>query len=325
MPAPAKPPSTLALDVVVTGKGGAPAAGLAQSDFSLTINRKPQPIASFIAVQAVTPNAAPVETILLLDAVNTRFSNVAYERQEVAKFLKRNDGRLAQPTSLVILTDTGTRIQPQSTRDGLALAKSLSGENIGLREFRGRAGFYDWSEQFNLSSRALFQLAEYEKTRPGRKLLIWISPGWPLLSGPEVQLDRKQQIGLFAALVHLTDTLRDARITLSSVDPLGTADAISYRTQFFQQFTDGVPDPGHMLLGNLALQVLALQSGGRVLNASNDTAAQIALAASDAEAFYTLTVPVPPADRSDTLQTIAVKVDKLGLEAHTRTIVYAQP
>jgi hypothetical protein len=43
------------------------------------------------------------------------------------------------------------------------------------------------------------QLAQQEAAQPGRKMVFWISPGWPMLSGPNVvQLTPKQQQQLFA-------------------------------------------------------------------------------------------------------------------------------
>jgi VWFA-related protein len=313
----------LDLDVVVSGHDGKPIAGLQQQDFSVYLDKEPQPITAFHAV-AATSSTVPVQTILLVDTVNTRFSNVAYERQEIDRFLKQNEGKLSQPITLVILSDTSTQIT-QPSQDGNQLAGVLDKAATGIREVRHNTGFYGWTEQFQISASALQRLAAFEQTRPGRKLLIWISPGWPLLSGPEVELSNKDQQNLFNTLVVLSTSLRKARVTLSSVDPLGTQDAISYRTDFYQEFTKGVPSAGKMQIGNLALQVLALQSGGRVLNSSNDVTAQIVLAASDATAFYTLTIKSPSSESPNEYRAISVRVDKPGLTARTRTGYYAQP
>ena len=323
--APVSTAGTLDLDVVVSARDGKPIAGLKQQDFTVYLDGKPQPITSFRAAEATATASAPIETILLIDTVNTRFSNVAYERSQIDRFLKQNNGKLSQPITLVILSDTGTQIMPQPSRDGNQLAAFLDKAAIGLRDIRSSTGFYGWVEQFQLSASALERLSAYEQTRPGRKLLIWISPGWPLLSGPEVQLSRKDQQSLFANLVALSSSLRKARITLSSVDPLGTLDDVSYRTFFYQQFTKGVPSASKMQVGNLALQVLALQSGGRVLNSSNDVTGQIATAASDADAFYNIKVDSPPTEEPNSYRTISVQVDKPGLTARTATGYYAQP
>jgi VWFA-related protein len=313
----------LDLDVVVSGHDGKAVAGLQQQNFSVYLDKEPQPIMAFHAVVA-TSSTISVQTILLVDTVNTRFSNVAYERQEIDRFLKQNDGKLSQPITLVILSDTSVQIS-QPSQDGNQLAGVLDKAATAIREVRHNTGFYGWTEQFQISASALQRLAAFEQTRPGRKLLIWISPGWPLLSGPEVQLSGKDQQNLFNTLVSLSASLRQARITLSSVDPLGTEDAISYQTDFYQEFTKGVSSARNMQIGNLALQVLALQSGGRVLNASNDVTAQIALAASDAACFYTLKINSPSSERPNEYRAISVSVDKPGLKARTRTGYYAQP
>ena len=313
----------LDLDVVVSGHDGKAVAGLQQQDFSVYLDKELQAITAFHAVTAAT-TSVPVQTILLVDTVNTRFSNVAYERQEIDRFLKQNDGKLSQPITLVILSDTSVQIS-QPSQDGNQLAGVLDKAATAIREVRRNTGFYGWTEQFQISASALQRLAAFEQTRPGRKLLIWISPGWPLLSGPEVQLSGKDQQNLFNTLVSLSASLRQARITLSSVDPLGTEDAISYQTDFYQEFTKGVSSARNMQIGNLALQVLALQSGGRVLNASNDVTAQIALAASDAACFYTLKINSPASERPNEYRAISISVDKPGLKARTRTGYYAQP
>ena len=76
--------------------------------------------------------------------------------------------------------------------------------------------------------------------------------------------------------------------------------------------------------GNVALQVLSLQSGGLVFNASNDIAGQISRCVADADVYYTLTVDVAPADRPEAYHTLEVKVATPGLTARTRNGYYAQ-
>jgi VWFA-related protein len=318
-------PRPLHLHVVVTTKDGKPISGLVQSDFSVAIDKQPVPIGSFEAVQSTSPGAAPIETILLVDTVNTRFLSVAYEREQIKNYLRQNNGKLAQPTTLVVLTDTGTTITPSPTRDGNSLATMLDTAEVHLREIGRRQGFYGWIEQFQISTGALQRVAAYEATRPGRKLLVWISPGWPILSGPEVDLSSKQQLGLFHDVVALSDALRNARITLTSVDPLGTADSLSYRTTVYEEFEKGIASPKQVQIGNLALQVLALQSGGRVLSANNDVASLISTATSDTQAFYTLTVTPAPAEHPNQYRSVHVTLSRPGLTAHTLTGYYDQP
>ena len=83
--------------------------------------------------------------------------------------------------------------------------------------------------------------------------------------------------------------------------------------------------PSHALPGNLALQVFAEQSGGRVFNASNDVTTAIAQAAADAEVYYTLSFNAHSADEPDEYHTLQVKVDRPGIKIRTRVGYYAQP
>ncbi len=60
------------LDVVVTPKSVPPVA-LQQQDFTLVDNKTPRAITSF---HAVSGREAPIEVIVVIDAVNTAFRNV---------------------------------------------------------------------------------------------------------------------------------------------------------------------------------------------------------------------------------------------------------
>ena len=75
-------------------------------------------------------------------------------------------------------------------------------------------------ERFQLSTQTLTKLATYEATKPGRKLLVWLGPGWPLLSGLSFRTNTKNQRRFFASFVEMSTELQEARITLYSVAPL---------------------------------------------------------------------------------------------------------
>jgi VWFA-related protein len=326
---PASPPPSatdrqIMLDVQVTDKAGAAVRGLQKQDFTVLDDKQSKSILSFRAVDADAASAEPVEVVLVVDAVNAPFQTVNYERIELKKFLLQNGGKLAQPVSLIIFTDGGTKIQDGSSRDGNALAALYDQYETGLRSITRSQGFYGATDRFDLSLKTLTQVIEYEKPRPGRKLMIWFSPGWPLLSGPNVQVSSKLEQQLFNSIVAASDGLRQARITLYSIDPLGLADAASIRI-YYEEFLKGVTAPNHAMPGNLGLQVLVVQSGGRVLNSSNDLTAEIARCTADAEAFYTLSFDAARADQANEYHSIEVKISKPGMTGRTRTGYYAQP
>jgi VWFA-related protein len=173
----------MTLDVVVTDKSGTPVPGLQQQDFTIEDNKQPQSILSFRAVDGtVAAPDPPIEVILVIDRVNTSFQSSANERQQVEKFLRQNGGHLAQPVSLVFFSDSGTQMGNTPTRDGNALVAAIEQSDSSLRSIRRSEGIYGNLERFNLSIQALNALAAAEANKPGKKLVVWISPGWPLLT-----------------------------------------------------------------------------------------------------------------------------------------------
>lgn len=315
----------ITLDVLVTDKSGKPISGLQQTDFTVLENKQARQIASF---QAVGGGAAaadpPVEAILLVDEVNTTFTNVASGRDNVVKFLGRNGGHLALPVSMVFFSDSGTTVPDRPSRDGNALIAEVNGRESGLRATRRSQGFYGARERLNLSLQALEDFAEDAAKRPGRKLVVWISPGWPLLSESEVELTSESRQWIFDNIVALSDRLRLARITLDVVDPLGLADAGGTQTVYYKQFLKPVTTKSRALPGHVALQVLASQSGGLVLNSSNDVAGEIEKCVADASSFYVLSFDGLPADGPNEFRAIEIKIDRPGLAARTRSGYYAQ-
>lgn len=315
----------ITLDVAVTDRSGKPVLGLQQQDFAVLDNKQPRPIVSFQAVQQDAAAEPPVEVLLLIDAVNTSFTNMFYEREQLKKFLLQNGGKLAQPASLIFFSDQGTEVRNGSTTDGNALLADFDQQQNKLRTITRSQGFYGDVERLQLSLRTLGEITQREANKPGRKLLIWISPGWPILSGPGVDLDRKQLQSLFNSVVEFSRALREAQITLYALDPLGLADAGTLHQTYYETFLKGVTSMNQVQSGNLALGVLAVQSGGLALNSSNDIASEISRAAADATAYYVLSVDTPPAEHPNAYHAIVVKVDKPGVTARTRTGYYAQP
>jgi hypothetical protein len=114
-------------------------------------------------------------------------------------------------------------------------------------------------------------------------------------------------------------------MTIYNVDPLGTSDAGGFRTRYYQDFIKGVKKPSQAQFGDLALQAIAVQSGGRVSNSSNDVAGEIATCAVDASNYYVLEFEGVPADGPNEYHTLDVKIGKPGLKAITLTGYYAQP
>jgi VWFA-related protein len=323
VPTPSGTDRLITLDVQVTDKSGAAVRGLQKQDFTVLDDKQAKPIQSFHAVDGSSDT--PVEIVLVIDAVNASFDAVTYERSELKKFLLQNGGKLAQPVSLVVFSDNGTKMQEGSSRDGNALASLYDQYETGLRFLNRSQGVYGAAERFDMSIKTLMSLVSHEEKQPGRKLMIWFSPGWPLLSGPNIQLSNKDEREIFNSIVAASTGLRQARITLYSIDPKGPEEAGSIRASYYEEFLKGITSASHAWPADLGLQVLVVQSGGRVFNSTNDLTSAIGNCVSDANAFYTLSFDTDKPDHADEYHALQIKIDKPGASARTRTGYYAEP
>ncbi|MGB7285040.1 MAG: VWA domain-containing protein [Candidatus Acidiferrum sp.] len=320
---PAQPiPGTINLNVVVTAKSGPPVNSLQQQDFTILDNKVPQSILSFRAVRG---REAPIEIVLVVDDVNTGISNVAYERTEIDKFLKTDAGQLSHPVALAFLTDAGIKVQNDFSSDGNALATAVDQYTLGLHSILRSGGIYSAVDRFRVSMSALLELATREAGRPGRKIILWVSPGWPILSGPgvEQQLDAKQQQQIFDTAVKLSTLLREGHVTLYSIDPLGTAD-FAGRAFRWEAFTKGISKPSQAEWGNLALQVIATQSGGLALTASNDVTGLLQQCVADTQAYYEISFSPSLDQKPATYHRLEVRLADRKMTARTNQGYYVQ-
>jgi VWFA-related protein len=239
----------------------------------------------------------------------------------------------------------GIKMLDSPTRDGNALLASIERNKNALRAPPPGQGAYGAFDRRQMALQGLGQVVNTVSARPGRKLVIWISPGWPLLIGPHVELSAKDRQWIFDAVVALSRGLRQAGVSIYQVDPLGPADVSggqesytisgaaqsSYsiaggaQTSYALGFVKGVRTPKQVANAHLSLQVLAVQNGGQVLNANNDIAGEIAMCVADATAYYSIAFDSPAGDGLNDYHTLEVKLAKPGLTARTRTGYYALP
>jgi VWFA-related protein len=319
----------IVLDMVVTDHSGQRIRGLVENDFTVLDNNQPQKLLAFRETAAAQPAGpianSPTSILILVDEVNTNYSNVAYERDQIKKFLLQNGGELPYPVSFGFFSDTGTELMQGYSRDGKVLLDTYNQHVTGLRSVRRSTGFYGAVERLQLSINTLASLTASEAKLPGRKMVIWISPGWPLLESPHVDTSSVDRQKLFASIVSFSTELRKARVTLYSIDPLGLADAGGVRTTYYEEFLKPVSVVKNAQNGNLALEVLATQTGGLVMHSNNDITQSITHCIDDAGFFYTVALAAAPAEHPNEFHLITVKVDKPGLTVRTRNGYYAQP
>jgi VWFA-related protein len=317
----------LGVDAVVTDKAGKPLSGLDASNFTVLDNGHPQKILSFYSGdESTTRRDPPAKVMILIDTVNASLEDVAYERQQIAIFLRQNGGQLANPVSILYFNGDGAQSVAPVSQDGNALAAALDKQAPNLHPIRRSEAFYGAVERVQISLSALGSLASKEAAQPGRKVLLWISPGWPLLVGTQAYPSQRELETFFDGIVGMSATLRRARITLYSVDPARAAGTNSQEWFRYKDYLKPVIKVSQAQVANLSLQVLAEQSGGHALTYSKDyLSGEISAALAGIDHYYYLIFDAPPAKQADEYHALKISVDKPGVEVRTRSGYYDQP
>jgi len=311
------------LDVVVDDGTGKPVQGLQPWDFKILDDSQPRKVLSFRAFDGVTVMPDPaVEVILVMDTLNLPFQQVAFVRGEIGQFLRQNGGKLKQPLTLVLLTDAGIRFQPRPSTDGNAIASVVDGIKGSVSVINPAMGGEGYMERFQRSAKAMDNIVQNEARKPGRKLLIWVGPGWPILNRPSDGYSDREQRRNFDNIVELSTALRQARITAYSVAP---SSAATPNALLYKSFLNAVKTYRDADFGNMALKVLVTQTGGKILGPDNDLAGQINRCIEDANAFYQISFDPPAAVHADEYHDLKVTVDKPGLVVRTDSGYYNQP
>lgn len=180
--------------------------------------------------------------------------------------------------------------------------------------------------RFVESLNQLEKLADRQQDLPGRAVLIWLGPGWPLLDDSRFVPDGAQiHTRYFDHLVGLSTELRAAEITLDAVaSPKLLSDA-ALRPDYAHAYLAPVLSAVEISAGHLSLPSLALLSGGRVIDSDKDLANAIAQCAADATSAYALTFISTPAEKPDEYRPIQVVVNRPGLTTRTLSGYYAEP
>ena len=312
----------ISLDVAVTDKAGKAVGELEPFDLTLLDNNQPRKILSFRRTDGLTGSRIdpPIEVILVIDAVNLPYQAVTQQRLEVEKFLRLNNGQLAFPTSVFLYSSQGLLVQPAPSKDGSALAKVLDKASGTVRARDLSGGVYSLAEQFQDSFKTMQKIAENETRKPGRKVLIWVGPGWPLLTERFFIESNESRQNYFHQLAALTNQLREARITIYNVAPV-----VGVTRELYKGYLKPVTEARKMEIADLALEVLAVNTGGRVLDPGNDLAELILKCESDISPYYTVTFEPPQAAGADEFHSLKVQVSGDGLAARSDIGYYNEP
>lgn len=306
------------LDVVVTDATGSAVPGLAAGDFTVLDNGQPEPIRSFAAFRQ--DDAMPV--ILVLDTLRIPDELAQRERLAAIAFLRENGGRLTQPTAIFSVTTTGLWMVADLSRDGKKLADDMEHHReAGLvRPFPNplpRDAGRPLPPTLE-ALQALGQIATMERRLPGRKLLLWLGPGAGM--GSDAYAGRVGPVSdTFFTICWFSLLLRDARVTLDTFSARQLDPSQKYLA-YVHGTTLGHADPIY-----LSREVLAVESGGLVMNSSFDLVAELNQCVRETGTYYALSFDPAPAAHEEEYHTIRVTVSRPGLTARTTTGYYDEP
>lgn len=309
------------LDVSIADRTGKAVGGLTPSDFTLLDNGEPVPIISLHSSDPAYENGRLTEVAVVLDDLDSRAFMFAQARSDLIKYLRQNDGRLAQPTSVYWLTSIGFYASARPTIDGNQLVADVERNSwpraIWLRPPGSDLAAFASSDNWSKALRSVYSLAVNWSEKPGRKVLVWIGPGWPIDDSISISG------GLFPLLVELLTRIRDARMVIYQASSW----AETNHDFAYTLYAAGVRSSSKLKAATryFSLPVLALESGGMVLDEGFSVADDIARSVRDAGSFYTLSFDPPHAARVDEYRDLKVGVAKPGFAVRTTIGYYNQP
>jgi len=334
------------LDVVVTDKAGRVVNDLTQNDFAVLENKEAQKIRSFERPALHIPPAnvtidstqalnrlapqAPIN-IIVLDEFNTRFEDMAFAQYSLKKYLGAQREKLEQPTMLVAVSLGKFTVLHDYTQDRHAIEEAIDHHLAAYPWQREQRSWF--AEQYSTAFATLMQMAGASSGHPGHKNIVWVGRGFPPIHLEDLPSDTVK--GLQSAVEFCVNMLRDARVTLYTVDPAGLpGNSTLLRTYGPLPGSGGAPQPMDMYgqysdetaVGNVQFDDLARATGGRALHGRNNVDGEIATSIYEGANFYTLSYIPPDMNRSPSkFRKIEVVLTRPGLTVTTRRGYYVQP
>jgi VWFA-related protein len=345
--------------VVVEDKHGNPIVGLKKEDFLVFDDNRPQKIADFSVTtnqpQKVPAPALPADTftnrlpgsgdvppnvaVILLDGLNTSFTDQAYARQQVIKFLMQiqPQDRLALYTlgrELRVLHDFTSdattllaELRKYSGQVSPALDASEPPQEDSSKDFdvgpSTREGLHEdpltdlltqrlkrpspneidffRRERAQRTLEALLQIVYHVNALPGRKTLIWVSGSFPLVPTYMFYgINFAEQRLLFDEVEGAAKALSNSSLVVYPVDAHG--------------LTTTRPDYSNFV----TMKVLAEHTGGRAFYNTNDIRGAIRTAIDDSRSTYELEYYPDSGVWDGRFHAISVKVKRNGARVRTR-------
>jgi len=309
-------PGRITLDALVLDNHGFPVRGLDARDFTVTDNGQPRQLLDFHAA------AGPSRVVIVLDMINTGFGEVDWEREQLDQFFAEDGGKLKCPVTLAVMANGGLKMMSGASSDGHVLQAALKQFDTALRPVRRQSGFEVDAELLEMSLGQIAQVAAVEGSVPGRKMMLVLSPGWPMMPGAGEGEDLSQRSWVFYTLLTLENGLRESHLSIYSLNPYAAGQSNPY---YYRSFLKNVTQSDQAEYPFLALPLLAKHSGGRAIVMARDILGALNAAMRDAGPYYQLTFDEPPADHPNEYRGLLVAADKPGLTVRTDSGYYANP
>jgi VWFA-related protein len=319
------------LDVVVTNKKGQIVNKLEEGDFQVFENEAPQAINSFERHEAAMSHStgsvvstadldrrdptAPV-SIIVLDEISTSFQDEAFTRYALKKYLDSQGASLVQPTMLVATNPDHLSVLRDYTTSKAEILSALDRHRApapwqfmgGGKEAQYRAAFV-----------SLMQVAKATSAHRGHKNMIWIGRGFPAIGEDALaSLPVDARTELRDAISLCVNALRDARVTLYTLDPAG----VSAKSESVDASGMGGNDP---FAGDIDFGAMARATGGKSFYGRNDLNNLIDESVRAGTNFYTLSyVPRGSEAGAKAYRAIRVVMRDSNFQAATREGYYAE-
>jgi VWFA-related protein len=335
------------LDVIVSNGSGHPLSGLDKNAFTIKEDGVAQSIRTFEENgpgRSHSADTATTEDILLLDEVNTRYADAAYARHCLHRLVEKHGAKLEEPTSLLVLTGDGLAVLHEPTQDGNALLRALDGRNPTLPTDLLMVGGSHDVRRLDLSLLAILKIALTGKDPDHRRNLIWIGSGFSITANSLMTDEGRGS--LYDTIRDISMELLRARMAVYTIDPIGVPSVVYrvdssepslVRGEAASQALSVTANSGfgsslqeHFENGNLgmadvALQSLAVETGGRAFVGRNDVDELVMASEREGAHYYTLTYYPSNRDFNGKFRTISVSVDRSSAVARTRAGYFAIP